>query len=92
MQNNTTHQLTINRPSQLTRGRQVSLFLAVANRYGWSFPILGKAPMPKIPIRLEKWLILPATIGYQSVASERLSQGRNPVPGRRQAEGLRYRT
>jgi len=61
MQNNTTHQLTINRPSQLTKERQVSLFLAVANRYGWSFPVLGNAPMPNTPIRLDKWLILPAT-------------------------------
>lgn len=38
-------------------GRQV---VAFGRGRGWHFNVLGKAPLPEKPLRLGKWLVLPA--------------------------------
>jgi hypothetical protein len=40
---------------------QAQQTIDIGSQRGWHFHLLGQAPLPTIPIRLENWLILPAT-------------------------------
>ena len=39
---------------------QTSQWLSLGEQMGWSFRVLGKAPLPTTPIRVGQWLLVPA--------------------------------
>jgi hypothetical protein len=39
---------------------QVQELMTLARQEAWDFAVLGQAPMPKQPIRLQDWLVVPA--------------------------------
>lgn len=41
-------------------GSETKQFVTLGEKRGWEFLVLGRAPLPTEPVRMEKWLIVPA--------------------------------
>ncbi|MGD8457024.1 MAG: hypothetical protein PVF83_11605 [Anaerolineales bacterium] len=54
--------LTNTRPRSLVAqiNPETNGLITLGGRRGWDFAVLGRAPMPKKPVRLGDWLIVPA--------------------------------
>lgn len=65
------HSVTKSYPSPL-----VQEVMTVAQNELWDFNVLGKAPMPETPVRLGKWLIVPAIQDQTEIPEKSLERVR----------------
>lgn len=65
--NDTYNQLYDKKTAESVLGHQTIQLLTLGQENRWSTRVLGKAPMIKLPIRIQDWLLVPSTMDSTSL-------------------------
>ena len=58
----TSYQLYAKKGTESVLGHQTKQLLVLGKKNRWPMQVLGKAPMLKIPVRIQDWLLVPSTM------------------------------